>query len=83
MTVLLVNIGGYAARHGYKLGASRIKLLGILYKAPQYTATGEIEIIDIPTALRPIAISHIPNNLGVVIKAERLNDFLTVFPDPK
>lgn len=77
--VLLVNIGGYFTRSGLKLGANRIKLLGILYAGPQHTATGEIEIIDVPVAQRPILISRIPNNLGIVIKSELLKDFDAVF----
>ncbi len=77
--VLLVNIGGYFTRSGMNLGSNRVKLLGILYAGPQHTATGEIEIVDVPITQRPIAISRIPNNLGIVIKSELLKDFDAVF----
>lgn len=77
--VLLVNMGGYFTRSGLNLGSTRIKLLGILYASPQHTATGEIEIVDVPVAQRPVLISRIPNNLGIVIKSELLNDFDAVF----
>lgn len=33
---------------------------------------GQIEIIDVPTIQKPITISRIPNNLGLIIKSERL-----------
>jgi hypothetical protein len=77
-TVLLVNMGGYFTRSGLNL-ATRVKLLGILYAGPQHTATGEIEIVDVPITQRPVLISRIPNNLGIVIKSELLKDFDTVF----
>ena len=77
--VLLVNMGGYFTRSGLNLGSTRIKLLGILYAGPQHTATGEIEIVDVPVAQRPILISRIPNNLGIVIKSELLKHFDAVF----
>jgi hypothetical protein len=73
--VLLYNFGNYSDRQGNLVVGSRIKLLGILYAGPQHTASGDIVIQDIPTTSKPIAISRIPNNLGLVIKAERLLDF--------
>jgi hypothetical protein len=78
--VLLANMGGYYSRGGLMIGP-RIKLLGILYAGPQHTVTGEIEIVDIPVSQKPISVSHIPNNLGIVIKSELLKDFDTVFPE--
>lgn len=73
--VFLYNIGGYTSRSkGTIIGPSRVKLLGALYAGPQYTATGEIKIVDIPSAQRAVAFSKIPNNLGIVIKAERLRE---------
>ncbi len=56
------------------MGGPNIKLLGLLYAGPQYTATGDIKIVTVPTHQRPIAFSKIPINLGVVIKAERLRE---------
>lgn len=77
--VLLVNMGGYFTRSGLTIGSPRVKLLGILYAGPQHTATGEIEIVDVPVAQRPVLISRIPNNLGIVVKSELLKDFDAVF----
>lgn len=73
--VLLYNFGNYSDRKGNTIIGSRIKLLGVLYAGPQHTATGEIAIQTIPTVAKPVAISRIPNNLGIIIKAERLKDF--------
>lgn len=77
--VLLINMGGYFTRSGLTLGSTRVKLLGILYAGPQHTATGEIEIVDVPITQRLVLISRIPNNLGIVIKSELLKDFDSVF----
>jgi len=78
--VFLYNRGGYATRSGgMMLGRSRVKLLGVLYAGPQHTATGEVHVINIPTAKRALAFSHIPNNLGVVIKASRLSQLDSIF----
>lgn len=51
---------------------SRAKLLGVLYAGPQHTIEGEIRIVTIPTQNKPIALSTIPNNLGMVIRATEL-----------
>jgi hypothetical protein len=79
--VLLYNVGGYFTRKGMQLGGSRIKLLGVLYAGPQYTATGEIEIVNVPVKQQPVAKSNIPSNLGIVIKSEKLLDFDGIFND--
>lgn len=73
--VFLFNIGTYAQRDGGTAIGSRIALLGILYAGPQYTAIGEIQIVNVPTQQKPVAFSRIPNNLGLVIKSGRLVDF--------
>ena len=42
-------------------------------------AQGEIKVINVPTSQIPIAISAIPNNLGLVIKSERLYELEKIF----
>ncbi|MCY1522101.1 hypothetical protein D9M68_569460 [compost metagenome] len=56
---------------------SRVKLLGVLYAGPQHTATGSIQVVNIPTRQEPIAISRIPNNLGIIIKAKKILELET------
>jgi len=73
--VLLYNFGNYSDRKGNTIIGTRIRFLGVLFAGPQHTATGEIIITNIPTAAKPVAISRIPNNLGLVIKADRLTEF--------
>jgi hypothetical protein len=74
--VFLFNIGGWASKQGgMVIGGARIKLLGALYAGPQHTATGEIQIVNVPTQQTPVAISRIPNNLGLIIKAQRILEF--------
>lgn len=73
-------IGGYRDKKGnLNWGASRIFLLGILYAGPQLTVTGEIRVVTIPNMQqKALAVSHIPNNLGYIIKSERILDFIPI-----
>jgi hypothetical protein len=74
--VFLYNVGGWADRQGnMMMGGIRVKLLGAPYAGPQHTAEGDIHIVNVPTQQKPVALSRIPNNLGLVIKASRLLDF--------
>lgn len=73
--VLLANIGSYISQGALKVG-TRIALLGVLYAGPQFTAEGEVKIMNVPTAKQKIvSISDIPMNLGMVINSEKLLDF--------
>lgn len=78
--VFILNENGYSDKSGNTyLGAKRIFLMGTLYAGPQSTATGEIKIINVPTVQTPITLSSIPNNLGFVIKAERILELESLF----
>jgi len=80
--VFIFNLGGYTTRScGTVIGPNRVKLLGILHAGPQYTAEGQIKIINVPTTQRPVVLSSIPNNLGLVIKAAKLFDFDQILQD--
>ena len=71
--VFLFNTSAWTDRKGNTMmGGPRVKLLGLLYAGPQHTATGEVRVVTVPTQQRAIAVSSIPNNLGLVIKATRL-----------
>ena len=73
--VFLFNMGSWANRNGgVVVGGYRLKLLGVLYAGPQYSATGQIQVVTIPTHQQAIAVSQIPTGLGLVIKASRLNE---------
>lgn len=74
--VLIFDQTGYADASGnINLSGGRIILLGVLFAGPQHIAEGEIQTIDVPLAQIPISLSKIPNNLGFVIKAQKINDF--------
>ncbi len=77
--VMLFDIGSYQSKKGNFFGSSRIKLLGVLYAGPQHTVEGEIKIVMVPTQQKAVAIAEIPNNLGIIIKSERLIDFEGIF----
>lgn len=78
--VLIFNQNGYQDKKGNVfMGTSRILLMGVLYAGPQYTTTGEIKILTIPTKQIPIPISRIPNNLGMIIKSERIMELENLF----
>ena len=61
------------------IGASRIKLLGVLYAGPVLSADGSIEVIPIPKLYTIQTRTDIPINLGYVIKAEKLREFEALF----
>lgn len=76
--VLIFNEGGYSDKRGNTyMGASRVILLGVLYAGPQATAKGEI--VMTPNLQRPISVSQIPNNLGLIIKSERIIEMEKLF----
>ncbi|SEO01061.1 Trypsin-like peptidase domain-containing protein [Paenibacillus sophorae] len=72
--VLVFNEGSFLTKNGLMAG-TRVLFLGVMYGGPQFTATGEIAMMNIPTSPRPVAFSHIPMNLGLVIKAHKILDF--------
>lgn len=78
--VLIFNPSGYITKTGnIVIGSSRAFLLGVLYAGPQHTATGEISAMTVPTFQPPVVFSRIPNNLGVVIKSERILELEKLF----
>lgn len=78
--VFILNEGGYRDKHGkLYIGRSRLLLLGVLHAGYQYTATGKIGIASIPTKEMPVAISQIPNHLGVIIKSSRIKELEELF----
>jgi hypothetical protein len=71
--VVLCNMGGHLSKGGGMiLGQGRVKVLGILWGGPQHTAQGDIRVVPAPTAMQPVALSKIPNNLGYCVKAKQL-----------
>lgn len=77
--VMLFDIGGYQTKNANFMGSSRINLLGVLYAGPQHAVEGEVKIVTVPTQQKAISVSGIPNNLGIVIKSEKLLDFEGIF----
>jgi hypothetical protein len=73
--VFLANLGSYVNASGDLCAGHRISLLGTLYAGPIKKATGEIEIIDIPTDSKAISKTDIMINLGYVIQASKIRDF--------
>ena len=54
------------------IGSSKFFLLGTLYAGPQHNVIGQI--VSVPISTKPITFSTITNNLGFVIKHERILD---------
>lgn len=77
--VMLFDIGSYQTKKGNFIGSSRIKLLGILYAGPQHTIEGDVKIIMVPTHQKTVSVAGIPNNLGIIIKSQRLLGFENLF----
>lgn len=66
--VIIFNQGSYTNGNGIAIG-NRLYFMGIMYAGPQHTAIGNIRFAT------PTTHTKIPNNLGVVIKAEQLLTF--------
>ena len=80
--ILICNSGSYSDKRGNTyFGQSRLLLLGVLRAGPQHITTGEIAVVPASTSNKPISIHGIPNNLGIVIKAEMIMDFERVFEE--
>ncbi len=47
-------------------------LVGIVYATYQHLIDGQIKIIPVPTAAQIVPSVLVPNNLGLVIRAERI-----------
>ena len=78
--VFIYNASAYTTKTGTMVvGGRRVILLGVLYAGPQHTATGEIQIITVPNLHQPVAVSRIPNNLGIVIKSDRILELEQLF----
>jgi hypothetical protein len=70
--VLIYNSGSYTDKSGSLVIGGRLFLIGILFANYNYTARGEFEVIDVPTLQKPVPTISIHNNLGLVIKSERI-----------
>lgn len=82
--IFLYQNSGYIDRNGtHHMATRRFALLGILYAGPQFTAVGNIQIINIPTATTHAPVTSIPMNLGIAIKAEKLSAFENHFLSKK
>ena len=76
--IFFCNENSYSSKGVVTIG-SRIRLVGILYAGPQHTGTGAIVFENIPTM--PRTVFNIPNNLGLVIKAERIKEMENIFKE--
>lgn len=72
--VFIFNQGSYSIGNRLYAG-DRLLLVGIVYAVAQHIVNGQLKIIQVPSANIPVAETYIPNNIGVVIKAEKLLDF--------
>ena len=75
--VFIINKGMYAAKEGgVMLGGSRVLFLGILSKAHYRKADGDLTVLDVPVVQFPIFKPNEMIDLGVVIKAQVIDDFI-------
>jgi len=74
--IYIFNEGGYKDKKGNSyFGKSRLMLLGYLYAGPQYTATGDLIIQNIPTQQKVTANTPIMVNLGYYVKSSEILEF--------
>lgn len=80
--IFILNEGAYLRGNGLYAG-NRIILVGVLYGGPQYSATGDFILMDLPNRPQPHSVTRIPTNLGVAIKAELVLSFEEIFNKSK
>lgn len=74
--VFLFDQGSWTDRRGNtNIGGTRVALFGVIHSVALHMATGEIKFRHIPTTSQPFALSGIPNNLGICVKARKILDF--------
>ena len=66
-------------KNGGTVVGQRMKLLGVLFAGPQFTAKGDIVVEPLPAVAKPVVKSRIPANLGLCVKAEQLRWFESRF----
>lgn len=74
--VFILNQGTYAMPHGIAMG-NRLYLLGVLYGGHEFNAQGVLHFANLPNV--PVPVTRIPINLGIMIKAERVLEFESLF----
>lgn len=57
----------------------QVILVGVLHSGFEHRVDGKIVPVQIPTAIVPIPRTQIPNNLGIVLKAERIKELERLF----
>lgn len=72
--VLIADEGGHASGANWNMG-SFIRLIGIVDQYDTVDQSGHIVVRQVPTDLETNMVTAIPVNLGVIIKAEVINDF--------
>lgn len=74
--VFILNQGTYTTPNGITVG-SRVYLLGVLYGGHEFNAQGVLQFANLPN--RPVPVTRIPINLGIMIKSERVLEFENLF----
>lgn len=78
--VFIFNKGAYTKKDGEVYLGSRFLFLGIVAEVFIKSLKGEIKVVPVPTAnVKLETVTDIPINLGIVIKAEKLLDFIPLF----
>lgn len=73
--VIIFNQGAYSHHNGIQFG-NRLYLIGIVSKTFLHKIDGELKAIEVPSTSKIIAQSMMPNNLGIVIKSERILELI-------
>lgn len=73
--VFVFNQGSFANTNGGISIGSRLLFIGVVYAVHLHQANGEIKIIEAPTGTKQIALSLIPNNLGICIRSSKILEF--------
>jgi|GEM_PF-2639194 len=78
--IFSVHKGYMIDKHGKPLNkqGQTIELMGIQSSIPVRIQLAELAVVNVPTAKKAVANVNIPLNLGYIIKAEKLLDFIPI-----
>jgi hypothetical protein len=72
--VFVYNQGSWLNRKNEVQLGTRLMLVGVVYGVAQHSVNGELMIVPAPTQ-KQVAVSQVPNNLGICIKSSRILEF--------
>lgn len=81
--IFSVRKGYMVDKHGRSLfkHGETVELMGIQSAMPEIKQFAELAVVNVPTAQKAVASVRIPLNLGYIVKATKLKDFIPILQE--